>query len=212
MILHPRNDNHGAPVSIKQPHTPSPRSAWTDPLQIATAVPSATLPAILNGIALESWTGVPKERAGWMNLCRTNEIDEPPFDPAGRNPSAGTVILEADGRVWLVAPTNQFGGCQATFPKGHVSSGMNFQATAVKETFEEAGLWVKLTAHLIDVTRSTTRTRYYLARRVGGNPADMDWESQAVLLAPMDLLHEILKTPYDQAVIEALHRYQLQGN
>jgi 8-oxo-dGTP pyrophosphatase MutT (NUDIX family) len=212
MILHPRNDNHGAPVSIKHPHTPSPSSSWTDPLQIATAVPGATLPVTLNGIAQESWTGAPKDRAGWMHLCQTNKIDEPPFDPMGKNPSAGTVILEADGRVWLVAPTNQFGGYQATFPKGHVSSGMNFQATAVKETFEEAGLRVKLTAHLIDVTRSTTRTRYYLARRVGGNPADMDWESQAVLLAPMDLLHEILKTPYDQAVIEALHRYRAQGN
>lgn len=212
MVIHPRPNNYGAAVPIKQPHTPSPLSIWADPLQIATAVPGMAVPESMNGIALETWTGAPRDRAEWMHLCHTDEIDEPPFDPMGKNPAAGTVVLEADGRVWLVAPTNQFGGYQATFPKGHVSSGMSFQATAVKETFEEAGLWVKLTAHLIDVTRSTTRTRYYLARRVGGNPADMDWESQAVLLAPMDRLHEILKTPCDQAVIKALHRYRAQGN
>lgn len=57
-------------------------------------------------------------------------------------------------------------------------------AGAIKEAFEETGLMVELVGFLVDVLRTTTYSRYYLARRIGGNPADMAWEAQAVMLVP----------------------------
>ena len=70
--------------------------------------------------------------------------------------------------------------------------------------YEESGLRVRLLRHLVDVRRSQTYTRYYLAERVGGSPADMGWESQCVMLVPLSKLNGLrLKAP-DLAVIQAL--------
>ncbi|MGF6808438.1 8-oxo-dGTP pyrophosphatase MutT (NUDIX family) [Paraburkholderia sp. Clong3] len=115
------------------------------------------------------------------------------------------MIREPDGRVWIVAPTNGFGGYQATFPKGTVS-GKSMQATAMAEAFEESGLKVRLTSHLVDVKRSQSYTRYYLAERLDGNPADMGWESQAVLLVPTGQLATVLNHRNDKPIIEALKK------
>ena len=98
--------------------------------------------------------------------------------------SAGAVIIEPDGRVWLVEPTNHHGGYHRSFPKGTIEGGWSLRATAVKEAFEETGLLVQLGAFLIDVPRTTSITRYFIAKRIGGTPADMGWETQAVWLVP----------------------------
>ena len=74
----------------------------------------------------------------------------------------------------------------------------------MKEVLEESGLEVELFSHLVDITRSTSRTRYYLTRRLGGNPAEMDWETQAVLLAPLADLKRLLNKAVDQLVLEAV--------
>ena len=113
-------------------------------------------------------------------------------------------MVEPDGRVWLVAPTNGYSGYQATFPKGRVDAGLTLQACALKETFEETGLKVELVDHLLDVPRAKGFARYYFARRRGGNPADMGWESQAVHLVPQDQLAGLLNRPRDQAIALAL--------
>ncbi len=122
-------------------------------------------------------------------------------------PAAGAVVLEGDGRVWLVAPTNEYGGYKSTFPKGRLTPGLSLQQSAVKEALEEAGLRVMLTAHLVDVPRSSTYTRYYLAQRVGGHPGSMGWESQAVHLVPKDKLVSMLKSLYDRPILEALRTF-----
>ncbi len=70
--------------------------------------------------------------------------------------------------------------------------------------FEAAGLRVRLQRHLVDVKRTQSYTRYYLAERVGGNPADMGWESQAVMLVPRADLWRFLVCPYDQTILKAL--------
>src|SRR5690606_2309433 len=101
-------------------------------------------------------------------------------------------------------PSNAFAGYQATFPKGTLESGVSAQASALIEVFEETGLQVQLQRHLIDVPRSLSYTRYYVAQRVGGSPADMGWESQAVLLVPVSQLARHLNSPYDAPVINAL--------
>ena len=67
---------------------------------------------------------------------------------------------------------------------------------------------VVLTGFLCDSVRSTTVTRYYTARRMGGHPADMGWETQAVHLVPKAQLANLVCHPNDQAILKAL---QAQG-
>jgi 8-oxo-dGTP pyrophosphatase MutT (NUDIX family) len=117
------------------------------------------------------------------------------------------IIIEDDGRVWLVSPTNGFGGYAATFPKGRVDAGGTLQHTAVREAFEESGLAVRLEAFLLDASRTQTYTRYYIARRVAGSPAAMGWETQAVHLVPAARLEELAVHPNDAAVIMAARRW-----
>ena len=81
---------------------------------------------------------------------------------------------------------------------------MSLQATALVEALEESGLKVRLVQHLVDVKRSQSYTRYYLAERVGGNPADMGWESQAVMLVPKARLAKVVIHPNDAPILEAL--------
>ncbi|CAO1661824.1 NUDIX hydrolase [Halomonas sp. NYA30] len=104
----------------------------------------------------------------------------------------------------MIHPSNAFGGYRATFPKGKQESGLSLEQTAIKETFEEAGLVIALTRWLIDVSRSSTVCRYFLASRLGGSPADMGWESQAVSLVPIARLGEDLHHPNDQPLLEAV--------
>lgn len=114
------------------------------------------------------------------------------------------MILEADGRVWLVAPSNAFGGYTATFPKGRIENEVNPQASAIREAYEEAGLKVKITGFLAASSRTQTYTRYYLAERTGGNPAAMGWESRAIHLVPRSLLANFLTHANDLPLLKAL--------
>ena len=55
-----------------------------------------------------------------------------------------------------------------------------------------------------DIKRTTSVARYYLAHRVGGSPADMGWESQAVRLVPLAQLGDYLNRPEDKEILEFL--------
>lgn len=213
--LHPRKDHAGQPVELKAPSQPSALSCWADPHQIATVTPAGPMPESLNGIAVSSWTDVPDTAAAWNELAAQGQGDfsEPPLAPvSGKPPASGVVILEDDGRVWVVAPSNAYGGYVNTFPKGKLDPGLDLRANALKEAHEESGLRVELTGFLCDSVRSTSVTRYYTARRVGGNPADMSWETQAVHLVPRDQLAGFVTHPNDLVVRQALQARQgLQG-
>jgi 8-oxo-dGTP pyrophosphatase MutT (NUDIX family) len=177
------------------------------PDTVAIVTPDGDLPAELNGFAVSTWIKTPGSSEDWDFLAKSHLIEEPTFDlPSGYLRAAGAVVLEADGRVWIVAPSNAFAGYQATFPKGTADSDMSLQATALKETFEESGLQVRLIRHLIDVRRSQSYTRYYLASRVGGNPSAMGWETQAVMLVPRDQLASVVTHPNDALILEAIGR------
>lgn len=128
----------------------------------------------------------------------------------GMRPASGAVVVEADGRVWVVSPSNHHGEYINTFPKGknEQSQALCLCANALKEVFEEAGLQVELTGFLCDSVRSTSVTRYYLARRLGGNPAHMCWETQAVHLVPIAQLAEFVSHPNDQSILSALQNAQ----
>ena len=130
------------------------------------------MPAVLNGLPVAPWHQAPEDTATWEALASAMQVDEPPFvAPKGLKKAVGVVVRESDGRVWVVAPSNAFGGYQATFPKGGME-GKSTKATALIEAFEESGLQVRLSMFLVDVQRSTSYTRYFLGGRVGGTPAD----------------------------------------
>jgi 8-oxo-dGTP pyrophosphatase MutT (NUDIX family) len=199
-IAHPCPDDAGEAVTIHRPSLPTPLASWDDPFVAATVVPGGAMPALLNGIA---------PAACALAFSETEEpIPEPEFIlPTGLKAAAGAVVLEDDGRVWLVSPTNGFGGYAATFPKGRLDPGCSLQHTAVREVFEESGLRVRLEAHLTDVRRTQTFTRYYVARRIGGCPSAMGWETQAVHLVPAARLAQHAVHPNDAAIILALERW-----
>ncbi len=204
--IHPRLNDQGMPVQIQTPSAASSEGAWLDAALTATAIPGGWVPDELNGLALASWNNPPSDSLGWNTLSGINQsIAEPPLVTTnGKKLAAGAVVVEPDGRVWLVHPTNGFGGYAATFPKGRIQHGLSAQATAIREVWEESGLRVRILSWLGDFERTTTMTRLFMAERVGGSPADMGWESQAVSITPLTNLGALLKGIADQPVLAAL--------
>lgn len=212
--LHPKKDDHGLSVELRHPSTPTDLACWSDPSRLATTVPGAVMPNAIGALGVESWWASPTDDEGWEQLARAASFPEPELSvTTGKRPASGAVIIEDDGRVWVISPSNQFGGYQNTFPKGRLFSGqtLSLRANALKEVFEETGLRVELRAHLMDAERSLTTTRYYLARRIGGNPADMGWETQAVHLVPQSQLPQFVGHPNDRPVVQAILRLRRTG-
>ena len=205
--FHPRKGDHGQPVELNSPSQPTAPSSWDDPNEIATVTPDGPCPPTLNGIAFADWIDAPTTAAGWeeqVALTAANFTEPPMTTVTGKAPASGVVILEADGRVWVVSPSNGFGGYVNTIPKGKLDSGFTLRANALKEGYEECGLRVALTGFLCDSLRSTSVTRYYTAKRIGGHPARMCWETQAVHLAPRAELAKFISHKNDQVIVQAL--------
>lgn len=204
---HLKPNDKGETVTVNYPTKPSDKASWTDPSRTATFVPGGDAPAMLNGVAMKPWASVPKSENEWAAVPGQKlSLDARfPFDPTpGKSTGAGVIIREPDGRIWLTKPTNAFGGYQQTFPKGTVEHGLSMQASAIKETWEETGLQIKITGILGDYERTTSKARFYIAERVGGTPADMGWESQAVRLATRKDLDKLLNMGVDKGILEDL--------
>ncbi|MCS2162619.1 NUDIX hydrolase [Scandinavium sp. H11S7] len=204
---HPRRDNKNNIVTLTNPSTATIMTSWRDATKIATCIPDGSVPETLNDLNLIPWAGAPKTVQGWNFVQGINQtLEEEQLQSInGKKLSAGAVVVESDGRVWVVHPSNQFGGYVTTFPKGRVDNRLSLQATAIKEVFEESGLYVEIMEVLGDFERTTSVTRYYLARRLAGTPADMGWESQAVSLVPPEKLDSMLNGPADKPVLAALN-------
>lgn len=153
---------------------------------------------ILNEISLASI-----KEPNW-SLISDKKLNEPPFPMVqGKGISAGTIIQETDGRIWIYEPKNHFGGYEHTFPKGSQENGLTLQQTALKETFEECGLQVEIQGYLMDQERTTTVTRYYIAKRTGGDPNLAGWEADNVKLATIeDALSSLLNSKLDRLIIQ----------
>jgi ADP-ribose pyrophosphatase YjhB (NUDIX family) len=206
-VYHPRLDEHGRRVLLATPSGESNLARLADAGVSATFVPGSSCEQSLHGVGLASWVPSDTAAAAWEELA-VPAVDEPAYVlPAGMRAAAGAVVVEPDGRVWLVAPSNGFGGYQVTFPKGRVDEGISLRATAVREVWEESGLLVKLTGFLGDFVRTRTYTRFYVACRVGGTPCDMGWESQAVHLAPVSEAYGLLNRSTDRDVLKALEAF-----
>ena len=201
---HPHPDEHGARVRLHAPSCEANLARLADPRAGVTFVPGSACADVLHGVPFAPCTAADVE-AACRRVLEAAQVAEPPFVlPPGKRAAAGAVVREPDGRVWLVAPSNGFGGYATTFPKGRVEPGMPLQATAIREAWEESGLLVEPTAWLGDFSRTQTYTRFYVARRIGGHPAGMGWESQAVhLVTPEDAVRLLNRTT-DHAVLEAL--------
>ena len=112
-IFHPQLDENGEPVAVSRPTRSSHVSAWGDSGAAATfSITDPTLlPAVLNGIAL---THAPFECLDWVRFAHElPAVAEPPFPATDKRRTSGLVIIEPDRRIWLVHPTNQFGGVEA---------------------------------------------------------------------------------------------------
>lgn len=203
--FHPRLDGAGRKVLIRRPTKPSPASAWGNTMATVVVPPGGTVPAELHCIPFEPWA--PPDRTWWETAAADAAVAEPPFVcPPHLQPAAGVVVIEPDGRVWLAQPTNRFGGVGHVVPKGRVD-GRTPAAAAMREAWEEIGLLVHLDGHLLDQARSTTYTRFFVGRRVGGSPASMGWESQASVLTSPARLGNLLIGPHDAALVAAILTY-----
>ncbi|WNL63665.1 NUDIX hydrolase [Aeromonas phage ST4] len=205
-VHHPRLSHNGSPVQIKNPTHPSSHTTWHNPNAVATFVPDGDVPMSINGVMLRQWKDHPRTPEGWEFCDGINHsLYEPPFHLVpGKHAGAGVVIVEPDGRVWLTHPSNSFGGYNATWPKGSVDPGESMQAAACRETFEETGLQVEIIGHLGDFEKTTSVARMYLAKRVGGDPSRMGWESQAMSLCPVDKLKDLLNMPNDHQIVDKI--------
>jgi hypothetical protein len=83
-------------------------------------------------------------------------------------------VSRREGRVWLFAPTNQFGGYRLPFLKGTVEPGY------------------------------TSVPRYFLGQRLGSTPAAMGCEAQVVWLVPVNELRRVATSSYDAPILAAL--------
>ena len=200
-VIHPQKGLHGQSVPIHEPTVPTMEHTWADPSATAVFVPTGETPTELNGVAFREWETAPATLDEWQDVDgQLPGLEEPALITNGKEAAAGVVIEELDGRVWLINPTNGFAGYTATFPKGRADDGLSLQATAIKEAFEESGLQVEIIGLIGDVERTQTVTRYYRARRIGGTPAAMGWETQAVQLVPKQDLFAALNQTVDHIV------------
>ncbi len=188
-MRHPKRTD----VIITNPTVPSGPGTWTNPKAIAVFVPSGGHPAEICDIALAP-ADLPKCDKKLRELAGSSDSDPPLCElRSTKTIKAGAIVRESDGRVWLVEPTNHFAGTVATVPKGTLDAGACPRLTALHEIYEETGLVVRLGRVLGDVERgSDAIVRLYDAVRLAGSPTDMGWESQAVMLVPMNELQTVM--------------------
>lgn len=165
-------------------------------------VPSPRAPAVvtfrrgeprqrdLNGIPFSPWLGRPVHPDDWeMRDLVQPGLSEPPMQLASdKQPAAAVVIVEPDWRVWVAHVCEPFNAAQVRFPAARQDASLSLPATALREAWETTGLQVRITGWLGDFDTPTTRTRYYLAERIGGAPHVCGWQTPALSLVTCEAL------------------------
>lgn len=191
-----------APVSPPPPPPPAP----TSPSLTGDVVQFGKTPQTglqINNIPLQS-----APPSDW-NAIQDKKIKAPKLPPLnGKTQSAGVLVVEDDGRVWVVEPSGHYGGYNHTFAKGRVDGTSTLQQTAMREAFEEMGIKVDIVDYLTDAEGSTTMTRYFVAKRTGGAPWDAHWETDNVKLATVDELKKLLNVKRDQDTLDKFVKWQ----
>jgi ADP-ribose pyrophosphatase YjhB (NUDIX family) len=204
MTHHPRR--RGAKkVEIMTPTLPTGPDTWHDPSAIAVFVPGGTCPVALCDITMQHAT-LPS-----LGHCLAGLVGDGTQDPEWAMPAgqpdltrkAGAIVVEPDGRIWVIEPTNHYWGTVASFPKGTLDNETCPRLAALREVFEETGLVVQIGEHIADVQRDDAIVRLYHAKRVSGRSVDMGWESQSVLLVPPDQLAVVLAAAKESSFLAA---------
>ena len=214
---HPQKNDKGEAVYINNPSEPTGKDSWEDPDSIIVFTPGGEVPQELNGIRFKKNSDLEadiKDFGGtyaFDNVKGADEYHEDTIlgiekflDNAKRDnlePASGAIIVEPDGRIWTVSPTNGY-GAKNTFAKGRLEAGLTPQENAIKEVFEETGLKVRIVGALGNFKGDTTLTRMYIAVRESGTPAGMGWESQAVNLYPADYVSSSLDKARDKEIFD----------
>jgi len=126
----------------------------------------------------------------WKTFVKDKPIAEPAL-PKGKV-STGVIVVEDDGRIWIIEPAGHYGGYQRTFPKGQLEPDLTGQQNALKELWEETGLFGEITGYVGDFQGTTGVSRYYLAKRKGGAPWASGPETATVSLLPMSDAADLL--------------------
>ncbi|HEX9997007.1 MAG TPA: NUDIX hydrolase [Abditibacterium sp.] len=158
-----------------------------------------------------------KSKADFAAIPDVQLPGEPALPPlkSGQTQSAGILLVEPDGKVWIYEPKNHFAGYEHTFSKGGVESGLTLQQSAHKELYEELGLTANITGVVGDFSTAGTATRYYIGVRTGGDPKDAESgltqpgasETHAVKLVTPDEAAKMLNKPRDKKVLDALKKH-----
>ncbi|RMR16644.1 Type III effector hopAG1 [Pseudomonas syringae pv. persicae] len=209
--IHRQKNEAGHVVTVEHPTSPSATPTWRDRDATAVFVPHCTVSGVINNLAFSS-IKPPSTLDGWRQLkTRAVDFKEPEFKFSNHlAPASGAIIFEPDGRLWITEPTNHPFGATHAFPKGKLEKGLNLRTNALKEVYEETGLIVEFHGFIGDYDRTTSRTRYYLAKRTGGTPSDMGWESQSVKLAKVTEAERLLSNAVDTAILRDAVRVRLK--
>lgn len=197
-----------------------------DPEKVAEWIPGQMTDGELNGVPFAPWE--PGENYNWLtSLGRKPRLPEPPIPQLPNKRTAAAILMvEPDARAWLYVPVMLLSGDAPevpvppipppTFPSGALEAGMDLQAIALREAWEETGLRAEILGHLSDIELPSSVTRYYVARRTGGAPWRMGWDAQSVRLVPLDALPAALATDADKRIsldlAAAFRKALLAGN
>ncbi len=151
-----------------------------------------------DSLGLDGTKFKPVSAQDWKDIPDVDVGESPLKEIKGKQPSAGIIIEEADGRVWVYEPKNHYSNTEHTFAKGGQEKGLSLQQTAIKEAFEETGLEVEITGLLGDYERKTSHNRYYIGKRKAGDPSLAHWEADNVKLVPKEDVHKYLNKKTDK--------------
>jgi 8-oxo-dGTP pyrophosphatase MutT (NUDIX family) len=203
----------GKKVEITTPTLPTEPETWHNASAVAVFVPGGTCPQALCGIPMQQ-AALPSDSDCLAALAGDSTKDPEWALPVGQPDlirKAGAIIVEPDGRLWIIEPANHYFGTVASLPKGTLDNETCPRLTALREVFEETGLIVQLGEHLADVQRDDATVRLYRARRVSGRPVDMGWESQSVRLVPPDQLAMVMAAPKESSFLAVAEKLVMRS-
>lgn len=130
------------------------------------------------------------------NPFQSFSMETETLNPAGNLVKAayGTVIVEPDGRIWVVNSKVDSGGYPTSFSKGGLKPAEDAYAAAIRQTFEETGLVVKGLDYLGGFDGSNAFTHYMVAERVGGSPQAFSAATEGMELLTVKELYKRLVT------------------